>query len=490
MPGRRSIEVCGVVYGTSFESERWYSLDKCGCSGISLSWFVHIYALAVLGFKVITKSYFLHVIYFVGYIPVSLLAMISLYKASTTDPGAVPLGAHPFTIVRRASSSSTTALTAGNSQDETSVDTTTTPSQPPDRGIRRCHKCQDNYKPNRAHHDSVTGRCIVKFDHFCPWVNNAIGALNHKFFCLFLFYTALSCLISLFMLLVRSMHCGYIIDVDNISPKEDQQQDQKINEVGEGGNRLNEINIFVNDTTRYLRGSGIEGLFGVSLSKLPEGKQYLYEECNDFYSSTIILGLLIASITFLIFTSAMSCDQIEAIETGKSKIARMKQSVGADGSTEYHSVTEEFNEMFGGTTPSVTWHWFLPCDIPFPPGMKKVVLGYDYDGCLPAIPHHEVNNTRLQTNPSNEGMSYQSNTAAATPSSDVSIDTCNSNGSSTNNTTGGGGIIFNRKPSRSYSEENGIVLVDRSAASHIHPNNLTNSGNTPISVRQGIPRIV
>ena len=34
------------------------------------------------------------------------------------------------------------------------------------RGIRRCRKCNDNYKPPRAHHDSVTGRCIVKFDHF------------------------------------------------------------------------------------------------------------------------------------------------------------------------------------------------------------------------------------------------------------------------------------------------------------------------------------
>jgi len=31
------------------------------------------------------------------------------------------------------------------------------------RFIRRCRKCNDNYKPPRAHHDSVTGRCIVKW---------------------------------------------------------------------------------------------------------------------------------------------------------------------------------------------------------------------------------------------------------------------------------------------------------------------------------------
>jgi hypothetical protein len=35
-----------------------------------------------------------------------------------------------------------------------------------DRAIRRCHKCNDNFKAPRAHHDSVTGRCIVKFDHY------------------------------------------------------------------------------------------------------------------------------------------------------------------------------------------------------------------------------------------------------------------------------------------------------------------------------------
>lgn len=56
-----------------------------------------------------------------------------------TDPGAVPMGARPLITVRRAPS--------GELRDTTS-----------NRAIRRCHKCNDNYKPNRAHHDSVTGR--------------------------------------------------------------------------------------------------------------------------------------------------------------------------------------------------------------------------------------------------------------------------------------------------------------------------------------------
>lgn len=505
MPGRRSIEVCGTLCGTSFEAKRWYSLDPCGCSGICVSWFVHIYALVVLGCNVTTKSLLLHVIYYVGYIPLSLLALLSLHKASTTDPGAVALGARPLTIIRRGSSTDSESNNT-NSDCETANDAVArnASSQVPDRGIRRCHKCQDNYKPNRAHHDRVTGRCIVKFDHFCPWVNNAIGALNHKFFCLFLFYTAWCCLVSLFMLLLRSIHCGYMIDIDSIPPLEDQQQEKTANDASEGSNRLNEVNSSSNNVTRYLRGSGIGSLLGLPTTRLPDGKQYLYEECDDFYSSNVILGLLVASIVFLIFTSAMSCDQFEAIQTGKSKIARMKQSIAADGTTEYHAVTEEFNEMFGGTSPNVEWHWFLPIDIPFPKGMKKVVLGHDYDDSLPSIPYQESTTMRdlrsenslrddsSLSGPDANGSSTHSNaSSAAEASSNVIFGSRNSSNNGTNNPTSGSGTVFNRKPSRGYSEENGIALVDRNAVNHVPTNNnLSNPANVPVSIRQGIPKVV
>jgi len=147
--------------GTSFDAKQWLSLDPCGCAGITLSWSVHLYALTVLAWKCTSHSMAAQVIYVFLYLPFALLAMISLFKASTTDPGAVPLGARPFTTVKRAVSGEISPSNHGGR-----------------RSIRRCHKCLDNYKPARAHHDSVTGRCIVKFDHFCPWVNKYVPKQN------------------------------------------------------------------------------------------------------------------------------------------------------------------------------------------------------------------------------------------------------------------------------------------------------------------------
>lgn len=320
MGGRRKF----LEIGTDFSCKKWLSLNPAGLFGVGISWIVHLYALATIPYHLIQNQLISTIIFFAFYLPCSILAMASLYKAWTTDPGAVPLGARPLTVIRRAQPQSE----ANNNQNGTAA---------VQRATRRCHKCNDNFKPPRAHHDSVTGRCVVKFDHFCPWVGNAVGVLNHKYFCLFLLYTAISCLLSLLLFLLRAVHCGYTV----------------------GHSDDEETNF---DPTRRL------------------GKKYLFEkDCEDLYGNRWVLALFICSFVFLIFTCSMGCEQVEAIHTGQSKIARMKMRVGNAG-TEFARVTEGFNEMFGGSTTDVDWHWYSPWSpVEYPRGMKKVVLGYDWD---------------------------------------------------------------------------------------------------------------
>ncbi|XP_050440057.1 palmitoyltransferase ZDHHC20-A-like [Adelges cooleyi] len=59
--------------------------------------------------------------------------------------------------------------------------------------IRYCNKCRI-VKPDRAHHCRVCGKCVLKMDHHCPWINNCVSYSNYKFFILFLIYGLLMCI--------------------------------------------------------------------------------------------------------------------------------------------------------------------------------------------------------------------------------------------------------------------------------------------------------
>ncbi|RDW62213.1 hypothetical protein BP6252_11646 [Coleophoma cylindrospora] len=62
----------------------------------------------------------------------------------------------------------------------------------PDGKPRWCSTCS-NWKPDRCSHCSDAQRCILKMDHFCPWVGGPVGETNFKFFIQFTGYTALFC---------------------------------------------------------------------------------------------------------------------------------------------------------------------------------------------------------------------------------------------------------------------------------------------------------
>ncbi|CAI0476768.1 unnamed protein product [Linum tenue] len=96
----------------------------------------------------------------------------SYFSTILTDPGGVPQTWRPTTDEEE-----DTAAGLGINRDET-------------QKTRFCRKC-NQFKPPRSHHCSVCRRCILKMDHHCVWVVNCVGALNYKYFLLFLFYTFL-----------------------------------------------------------------------------------------------------------------------------------------------------------------------------------------------------------------------------------------------------------------------------------------------------------
>jgi len=141
-------------FGTDFTSQRWLSLDLCGLLCMSLSVSIHLFALFAIGFTLISQSLIAKLLFGILYVPFSALALVSLFMATSTDPGAVPMGARPIPA-NLASESDSIVTERDNVRGGLRRR----------RGIRRCRKCNDNYKPARAHHDSVTGRCVVKMDH-------------------------------------------------------------------------------------------------------------------------------------------------------------------------------------------------------------------------------------------------------------------------------------------------------------------------------------
>ncbi|KAL4707614.1 hypothetical protein ACJJTC_014719 [Scirpophaga incertulas] len=58
--------------------------------------------------------------------------------------------------------------------------------------LQFCTIC-NGYKAPRSHHCKKCGRCVMKMDHHCPWINCCVGHKNHWYFTKFLFFAVVGC---------------------------------------------------------------------------------------------------------------------------------------------------------------------------------------------------------------------------------------------------------------------------------------------------------
>jgi hypothetical protein len=104
--------------------------------------------------------------------------LVSLYKAYSTEPGAIP-DSHDWAIPNDDASYESEPLLAVERKK--------------DGGLRTCSWCSKK-KPDRCHHCRLCNRCVLKMDHHCPWINNCVGYFNYKYFFLTVFYAVASLL--------------------------------------------------------------------------------------------------------------------------------------------------------------------------------------------------------------------------------------------------------------------------------------------------------
>lgn len=68
-----------------------------------------------------------------------------------------------------------------------------------------CPDCEV-VRTDRSRHCSICGKCVERFDHHCPWINNCVGTGNHGFFALFIL-SMYTLLISTTVILLLNLDC-------------------------------------------------------------------------------------------------------------------------------------------------------------------------------------------------------------------------------------------------------------------------------------------
>ena len=74
-----------------------------------------------------------------------------------------------------------------------------------------CPDCEV-IRTEKSRHCSVCNRCVERFDHHCPWINNCVGTNNHGAFVSFLISMESLLLITIAVLFLN-MDCHKNMDI-------------------------------------------------------------------------------------------------------------------------------------------------------------------------------------------------------------------------------------------------------------------------------------
>lgn len=140
----------------------------------------------------------------------SLIALYSLWKCATTDPGILPPNSSPIRP-----SPPSDSIPAGG----------TIPLGGP-LGYRYCTTC-NIHRPPRSKHCNSCNCCVSKFDHHCPWVGNCIGERNHRMFFIFLISVSV-------LTVVVTCSCFRVLSECYLEGVRDEEEEGNMSSVNDG----------------------------------------------------------------------------------------------------------------------------------------------------------------------------------------------------------------------------------------------------------------